>query len=278
MTTEKQPRKSSGLLFFILSCVSAFLAFKAISEPFYIFAAIALSFIASIYRAFQQGIINESMAILRIIATFALAWFLAETVGQALGLPGFFATMTGFYLTFFVTFIVTGKIIVYLRSDQQPSIVEKLLGGFVGCFEGILMAWLIVITVSTIPGSQLQKHYPGFFTQFTRPVENMLAPVLPEQAGDAVKVMKSAQRIAQNFKPEKVDRAALQEILTPIAEMPEIAELQNDQSVREMVEKKDFAALIGHPALRKLLESPELQQKIKNMDWAKLEQALAPAP
>lgn len=278
MTNEKQPRKASGLLFFIFNVLAAVCTFKALSEPPYIFAAMGFTFIACISRAYQGGIINEAMAILRIAGSFALAWFLAEHAGKALGLPGFLATITGFYLTLFVGFIVSGQLILWLNAGSNPSIPEKLLGGIVGGLEGVLVAWILLIGVCALPNSKMAGYYPQLFAQFTGPVEKMLAPVMPEQANSAVQVMKSAQRIANNFNPEKVDRQALQEILTPIAEMPEIAAIQQDQGIRDLVEKKDFMALINHPALRTLLESKDLQEKLKSLDLQKLERALSPRP
>lgn len=278
MSNEKQPRKASGLLFFIFNVLTAVCTFKALSEPPYIFAAMGFTFAACINRAYQGGIINEALAILRVIGSFILAWFMAEPLGKALGLPGFLATITGFYLTLFVGFIVSGQLILWLKSSAEPSIPEKLLGGIVGGLEGVLIAWILLIGVSALPNSKMAGYYPQFFSQFTGPVEKMLAPVLPDQANSAVQVMKSAQRIASNFNPEKVDRQALQEIITPIAEMPEIMAIQQDQSIKALVEKKDFMALINHPALRTLLESKELQDKLKNLDLQKLEQALSPTP
>lgn len=278
MTTEKQPRQSSGLLFFILSLTAAITAFKAIATPPFIFPAVGLALIACIHRAFVNGIINEALAIIRLLAAFGLGWLFSESVGQALGIPGFLAAIVGFYAVFFVSFIIVGKLIIIFKSDERPSIAEKLLGGFVGGFEGILVVWLMIMMIHTIPGSKLATFYPQLFAQLTKPVENILAPVLPDQANNMVQMMKTAQRISHNFKPEKVDRQALQEVLRPLAEMPEIAALQNDESLRELIEKKDFKALLSHPSLRHLLESKSIQEKLKNMDWQKLEQAISPRP
>jgi len=269
-------QSSSRLLLFLLSCLTAIFAYMALSSPPYIFVAMGLTFGVSILRAYQRGIVKESLAVLRIVGMLALAWFLAESVGKVLRLPGFLATLAGFYLTFFIGFLVSGKLISWFSSDEEPSIPEKLLGGLIGGFEGIIVAWILLLALCAMPNSKMANYYPEFFSQFTGPIDKMLAPVLPEQANNAVYMMKSAQKIAKNFDPEKVDRVALQEIFTPLVEMPEIMAIQQDESLRELVEKKDFRALLNHPTLRNLLESKEVQEKLKNMDWKRLERALSP--
>ena len=271
-----QKQSTNHLLFFILSGLAVVFAWLAISSPPFIFAAIGLAFSASIIRAYQRGIVKEAQAILRIVGSLILAWFLAETVGRALGFPGFLATITGFYITLFTGYLLSGLLINCFKTEEEPSIPEKILGGLVGGFEGVIVVWLLLLGLCALPNSQMASYYPRFFSRFTGPIDKMLAPVLPEQANSAVQLMKSAQRIASNFNPEKVDREALQEILTPLAEMPEIVAMQQDESLRKLVEKKDFMALLNHPALRNLLESREVQEKLKNMDWQKLERALSP--
>jgi len=273
-----QKQSSSRPLIFFLSCLIAIFAYLAVSSPPFIFAAIGLTFCTCIIRSYQRGIVKETLSLLRITGSIALAWFVAESVGKAMGLPGLFATISGFYLTFFIGFLVSGKLINWFSLNKEPAIAEKLLGGFIGGFEGILVAWILLLALCALPNSQMSSYYPQLFSKFTGPIDKMLAPLLPEQANNAVHMMKAAQRVAKNFNPEKVDREALQEVFTPLAEMPEIMAIQQDQSIRELVEKKDFVALLNHPTLRNLLESKDVQEKLKNMDWEKLERALSPEP
>jgi hypothetical protein len=64
------------------------------------------------------------------------------------------------------------------------------------------------------------------------------------------------------------------EVMQPLAEMPEIIEVQNNPEIQQLVQQRDIAGLIKHPALQKLMENPNLQQKMLDLDWEKLERAL----
>jgi uncharacterized membrane protein required for colicin V production len=265
-----------GLILIALFCLVVASAWQALSSPPYLIATVGLTLGACIFRAYRRGIYLEFVTLLRFFGSLTLGWYLSADVGRALGLPLMLATVSGFYLTFITLYLVSGALIKrYSKKDAEPSIPEKILGALLGGFEGIILAWVLVFTLSLLPNSKVSEYYPQF-SQFTGPVENMLAPVMPEEAAQTVQMVKTVQRITQNFKPEKVDRAALQEIILPLAEMPEMVALQEDESLRKLIEKRDFQAMLNHPALRNFLESEELRNRMQNIDLKRLERALVP--
>jgi len=269
-------QSTSSLILLVLIGLIIASAWKAVSAPPFILATIGLTLGTCIFRAYQRGIFHELSTLLRFAGSLALGWYLSAYVGKALGMPVLLSAISGFYLTFISVFLLSGVLLKWFRNEKdEPSIPEKILGGLLGGFEGIIVSWLLIFTLSILPNSRIADFYPQF-SQFTGPVENMLAPVMPEEAAQTVQMVKTVQRISRNFKPEKVDRAALQEILMPLAEMPELVALQEDESLRELVAKKDFKAVFNHPALRNLLESEELRAKMQNIDLKKLERALVP--
>ncbi len=265
--------KSLLLMVFIALIIAS--AWLAISEPIYILATIVLTIAACIYRAYQRGIYREFFTLLRFFGSLTIGWYFSADIGKALGLPVMLATVSGFYLTFISLYILSGVLIKWLRPEKKElSVPVKILGGLLGGFEGIIVAWLLVLAVSMLPGSRLADYHE--FTLLTRPVEDMLMPIMPAEALNTVEMVRTVQRVTKNFKPEKVDRAALQEILMPLAEMPEIIALQQDESLRHLIENRDFKAVLNHPALRSFLESEELRTKMQSIDLKELERALIP--
>jgi len=251
-------------------------AWKAFSEPPYIIATALFTLAACILRAYQRGIYRELITLLRFFGSLTLGWYFSAEVGRLLGLPAMVAAISGFYITFISLYLLSGLLIrIFSKKTKDLAIAEKLLGGLLGGLEGVILTWVLVFTLSLLPGSKISEYYPQF-SQFTGPVENMLAPIMPEEAAQTVQMVKSVQRITQNFKPEKVDKAALQEILLPLAEMPELVALQQDESLQKLVEERDFQGMLNHPAMRNLLESEELRQRMQNIDLKKLERALVP--
>lgn len=251
-------------------------AWKAFYEPSYIIATVISTVAVCVLRACRRGIFREFFTLLRFIGSLLLAWYFSAAVGSMLGLPLMLAAISGFYLIFLVLFLGSGFLSKFFISNKEEiSIPAKLLGAMLGGFEGVIVAWILVFTLAMLPNSRLADYYSEF-SQFSAPVENMLAPIIPEQAAQSIELVKTVQRISSNFKPEKVDRQALQEIITPLAEMPEITALQEDAGIRELVENRDFKGLLNHPALRNFLESEELRQRMQNIDLKKLERALVP--
>ena len=266
----------NGLILIVLFGLVIASAWQAFSEPSYIIATALFTVAACILRAYQRGIYRELITLLRFFGSLALGWYLSVEVGRALGLPLMLASVSGFYLTFISLYLISGALIKWFsKKGEELSIPEKLLGGLLGGFEGIILAWVLIFTLSLLPGSKVAEYYPQL-TQFTGPVENMLAPIMPEEAAQTVQMVKSVQRITQNFKPEKVDKEALQEILLPLAEMPELVALQQDESIQKLIESRDFQGLVNHPTLRNFLESEELRQRMQTIDLKKLERALVP--
>lgn len=267
---------TNSLLLMILVALIVATAWKAVSEPSLILASIILTISTCIFRAYQRGIYREFFTLLRFFGSLTVGWYLSADVGEALGLPVMLAAISGFYLTFIGLFLISGALIKWFSPEKKElSVPTKMLGGLLGGFEGLIIAWLLVFTVAMLPGSKLADYYHEF-AQFTRPIENMLTPIMPEEAVHTVEMVKTVQRVTRNFKPENVDRAALQEILMPLAEMPEIITLQQDEGLRELIRERNFKAVLNYPALRNFLESEELRTKMQSIDLKKLERALIP--
>lgn len=251
-------------------------AWQAFYEPPYIIATALFTLSACVLRAYQRGIYRELFTLLRFFGSLGLGWYLSADVGKLLGLPAMVAGISGFYITFISLYLLSGLLMkIFGKKTEELAIAEKLLGGLLGGFEGIILAWVLIFTLSLLPGSRISEYFPQL-AQFTGPVENMLAPIMPEEAAQTVQMVKSVQKITQNFKPEKVDKAALQEILLPLAEMPELVALQEDESIQKLIESRDFQGLVNHPALRNFLESEELRQRMQSIDLKRLERALVP--
>jgi len=266
----------NGMIVIVLFGLVVASAWQAFYEPTYIIATALFTLALCILRAYQRGIYRELVTLLRFFGSLGLGWYLSAEVGKALGLPAMLASISGFYLIFISLYLVSGALIRWFsKKDAELSIPEKILGGLLGGFEGVILAWILIFTLSLLPGSKISAYYPQL-TQFTGPVENMLAPIMPEEAAQTVQMVKSMQRITQNFKPEKVDKVALQEIMLPLAEMPELVALQEDESIQKLIESRDFQGLVNHPTLRNFLESEELRQRMQSIDLKKLERALVP--
>ncbi|NLF97575.1 MAG: CvpA family protein [Candidatus Riflebacteria bacterium] len=266
----------NGLIMIVLFGLVIASAWQAFYEPSYIIATALFTLALCILRAYQRGIYRELVTLLRFFGSLGLGWYLSAEVGKALGLPAMVASISGFYLTFISLYLVSGALIRWFsKKGAELSIPEKILGGLLGGFEGVILAWILIFTLSLLPRSKISAYYPQL-TQFTGPVENMLAPIMPEEAAQTVQMVKSMQRITQNFKPEKVDKVALQEIMLPLAEMPELVALQEDESIQKLIESRDFQGLVNHPTLRNFLESEELRQRMQSIDLKKLERALVP--
>lgn len=151
---------------------------------------------------------------------------------------------------------------------------SKLLGSFIGAFEGLLIGLMVLLAIGMVPGSSLADNPPEMLRFVSGSTEKIIAPIIPDEAGNAVRAVKTMSRMAKGIDPEKVDSQAVMEVMQPLAEMPEIMEMQNNPEVQKLIEQRDIAGLVRHPALRKIMENPELQQKMLNLDWKKLERAL----
>ncbi len=272
--SEKKGLNLIRILPFFLSISSITLGVHSLSQPPYIFAAAGCMFLSCTLRAFNRGIFNEILSFLRLLGSFAIGWFFGKHAGEALGLPGILASISGFYLLFFLSFTFLGKLIAEIGKEKPLSMATKVLGAFAGAFEGIILAWVIVFSVYSLPNSKLPEYYPGLFERFSAPVENMLAPVLPEQAQSTMNAVKTAQKLIRGVDPQKVDRQALNEVIMPIAEMPEVKVLQNNSQVQQLIQNRDFKGLIQHPSVRSFLENKDVQQRLMNFDWQKLDKAL----
>jgi uncharacterized membrane protein required for colicin V production len=269
-------KANDGLILVALFCLIVATAWKAVSSPQFIIATVAITIGAGIFRAWRRGIFREFLTLLRFFGSLTLGWYFSSAVGKMLGLPLALASVSGFYLTFIVLLVVSGALINWLsKENAEPSIPEKMLGGLLGGFEGLILAWVLVFTLSMLPGSKISAYYPEM-SQFTRPVENLLMPVMPTEAAKTVEMVQSVQRMSQNFKLEKVNREALYEVMAPLAEFPELIALQEDESFRKLSDKRDFQAMLNHPALRNLLESEEFRQRIQSIDLKQLERAIIP--
>jgi hypothetical protein len=108
----------------------------------------------------------------------------------------------------------------------------------------------------------------------TGSTEKIISPLIPEEAGKAVRAIKTMSRLSQGIDPEKVDRGEIIEVMKPLSSLPEIQKIQTDEQLQKLVREKDFKKLFKHPTIRKLMQNPELQNKVMNLDWARLERAL----
>lgn len=279
MEKRKHSDKTAWVLSFFSGVIAIGFAIKSFTQPVLIYPALAATMFSAVIRAWRKGIVNEGLSILRLVGAFSMGWFFSEEAGKFIGLPGILGSIAGFYALFFTSFFIFGRLIWLLTDENnEPDMVSKLLGAFVGGFEGLILCWVVFFSVYSIPGSKLAEFYPDMFQKFTTPVENILRPVLPESAGNAVQTIKTAQKLAQGFDAAKVDREAVVEIMSPLTEMPEIQALQNDPEIQQIAAEKDFQKLLQNKNFRNLMESKELQERMMNLDWKKLEKAISPQP
>jgi hypothetical protein len=136
---------------------------------------------------------------------------------------------------------------------------------------------LIFVALTIVPGSRLAEHQPQYLKDLTGSTEKILTPLLPDNANKAVKAMKTMSRLSKGIDPQKVDIEKMSKLMRPVAEMPEMQEVQNNPEVQQLIGEKNMRGLFKHPAVRKLIENPQLQEKIMNLDWEQLEQAIDPA-
>ncbi len=236
--------------------------------------ALLLFIISGSFRAYSRGTLAEILSIGRIVCAFGAGWFLRGHLTAIVPLKGILGEVAGFYGIFFLVYLGAGQGIALALKNHQPSMASKVLGAFIGGFEGLLIGMLVMVALSIAPGSSLAGNQPEIIKFISGSTEKMVAPVLPDQARNAVRAVKTMTRLSQGIDPEKVDGKVVMEVMQPLAEMPEIIEVQNNPEIQQLVQQRDIAGLIKHPALQKLMENPNLQQKMLDLDWEKLERAL----
>lgn len=264
----------AGFFLILLNLATIALTAFAFKNSSLALPALALFIISGSCKAYLKGTLAELLSLARIAGAFAAAWFFRGHAAQMLPVKGLLGEIAGFYAIFFLVYLGAGQGIALALKNHEPSMASKTLGAFIGAFEGLLIGLMVMVALTMAPGSSLAENPPEILSFISGSTEKIVAPILPEQAGNAVLAMKTMSRISQGIDPEKVDAQAVMEVMQPLAEMPEVVEIQSNPEVQRLLEQRDMAGLMRHPALRKLLENPELQQKMLNLDWKKLERAM----
>ncbi|MDN5278000.1 MAG: Colicin production protein [Clostridiales bacterium] len=259
---------------FILTLSAASFAAYSYYQPNMMLVAIGLFVFSAAFKAYQRGMLAELLSYGRLIGAFMLGWFFKAPVGTLIGVNGIFASIAGFYLLFFCSYLLAGWFIKTILKNHEPSMPSRFLGAIAGGFEGLVISLFVFIAMTLIPGSQLASHQPEFLKMITGSTEKIISPLIPEEAGKAVRAIKTMSRLSQGIDPEKVDRGEIIEVMKPLSSLPEIQKIQTDEQLQKLVREKDFKKLFKHPTIRKLMQNPELQNKVMNLDWARLERAL----
>lgn len=279
-TTKKSSTFNIVALFSFLLSISSFLLMAAsYKNHVYIVPAILILTAASAIKAYQKGILQEMMAYLKLFVAFMAGWLLKAQVGSILPVPALFSGIAGFYLVFLLTYLFFPLFARLVISKSSPGPASKFLGALAGALEGGILGIIIFIALTLIPGSDLADHQPPILRSLTSKAEKVIEPMLPEKASKTIKAIKTMTRISKGgIDPKKVDRKELTEVFKPLSTIPEVKEIQSDPELRSLIEKKQIKKLIKHPAIEKLAKSPELQEKILQIDWNRLEQALGINP
>ncbi len=274
---NKAPGLLRGLIPFLISCAAIGMAVLSYGTPAFMFPAILLLILASAIKSWQKGIFICLLSYLRLVLAFGAGWLFKTEIGQLLNITGIFRDIAGFYATFLGLYFILGRMIKMIARSNQPAIFSKILGSIAGGFEGLVFGMLIFVALTIVPGSQLAEHQPQYLKDLTGSTEKILTPLLPDNANKAVKAMKTMSRLSKGIDPQKVDIEKMSKLMRPVAEMPEMQEVQNNPEVQQLIAEKNMRGLFKHPAVRKLIENPQLQEKIMNLDWEQLEQAIDPA-
>lgn len=276
MTDKKKnpPSLLVGFFSFSLSVASILLAIAAFKLPFLMLPAILLFILSSSLKAFRKGILAELLSFVKLAGAFALGWYFKIEAGQLLNIKGIFSSIVGFYAIFLTIFFATGKLISAALRNHQPSLPSRLLAAFAGAFEGLILGTFTFFAMTMIPGSQLAEHQPGFLKDLTGSTEKMIAPLLPKEASNAIRAVKTMSQLSKGVDPSKIDREELLTVMQPISQIPEIQKIQNDPEIQKLIAKKDFPRLLRHPTIVKLMENPDLQGKLLGLDWKRLDKAL----
>lgn len=264
----------AGFFLFLLNLGTIAATIFSLKHPQLALPALLLFIITGAFRAYARGTLAEMLSIGRIVCAFAAGWFLRGQLQPILPLKGILGEIGGFYGIFFLVYLVSGQGIALALKNHQPSMTSKVLGAFIGSFEGLLIGMLVMVALSMVPGSSLADNQPEIIKFIGGSTEKIVAPVLPDQARNAVRAVKTMTRLSQGIDPEKVDGKTIVEVMKPLAEMPEVVEIQNNPEIQHLIQQRDIAGLIKHPAMQKLMENPNLQQKMLDLDWKRLERAL----
>lgn len=268
----------AGLLSFLLNLSAVLVAVGAYFHSAVLLPSLAVFIIAGAYRAYIKGTLAELLSFLRIGLAFAIAWFFKSEASTILPIKGLYGEIASFYSLFLITYILAGQAIGLALKNHFPSKASQFLGALIGAFEGLLIGLFVFVAMSLLPESSLSRNPPDALKFISGSVEKIVAPIMPEQASNAVRAIKTMGKLSQGIDPAKVDSRTLAEVMQPIAQLPEVREVQNNPVVQQLVAQKDIPRLIQHPAVKKLFESPQLRQKMLELDWKKLERALGQKP
>ncbi len=264
----------TGFLVFLVNLGTIVVTFAAYKNRDLLLIALAMFIFSSGFKAFYQGALAELLSLARLAVSFLAAWLFKAEIANLLPIKGILGEIAGFYSLFILIYLAAGQGIKHALKEHEPSRTSKIFGAGIGAFEGLLIGLFVFFAMSLVPGSSLSENPPEFISKLFGSTEKIVAPMLPEKAGNAVQAMKTMSRISRKLDPAKVDQIELAEAMRPLAEMDEITQLQSNPEIQRLLENRDFPALIRHPALKNLLENPSLQEKIMNLDWKRIEKAL----
>ncbi len=278
-----EPKKNSagllaGFFSFLLNLATIVLTIGSFKNPELLLPALLMFVVAGAFRAYLKGILAEFLSFARLAVAFAIAWIFKADFTPVLQIKGIFGEIAGFYSLFLLIYISSGYGISIAMKDHHPSMPSKLLASLAGAFEGMLIGLFVLLAISMVPGNRIAEDQPWLFKTISGSAENIVAPILPAKAGNAVTAVKTMGKIAKGIDPAKVDVQAVHEVMRPIAEIPEVREVQSNEEIQKLIAEKNFVRLIKHPAMQKLLENQDLQKKLMELDWKKLEKAFGNNP
>jgi uncharacterized membrane protein required for colicin V production len=273
---KTRPGFLPSLISFLIGLSAIVLAVFSYHMAVLIIPALVLLTANSAFKAWNKGIFLSLMSYVRLIFAFGLGWLFKTEAGLLFGIKGFLRDIAGFYALFFLSYFVIGRMIAVMEKKFRPGSISRFFGAIAGGFEGFIIGIFIFLAMTMIPGSDLIEHQPEFLISIAGSAKNLVSPLVPEKAKQVLEAVQTMTKLSGKINPEKIDQEKVYTIMQPIAEMPEIIEVQNNPEIQRMIATKNFSGLLKHPAMLKLLENPELQDKIINLDWKGLEKAVRP--
>ena len=214
----------------------------------------------------------------RFAAAIAVGYLFGSDAGKAIGLGGFAASVSGFYLCAIVVFIFIGMLgkLVFI-PERIPGFADKIVGLFLGAAEGVVFFTVATWVVSLYPPdwNQSQQALPSRVAEQVS--GQLIEPFVPAQASGVIELFVLARDARKGIDLQKIDQEKLSAMFQPLRSNPRIQQIADDSELRSLIQQKDFVRLMKHPKVTALLNDRDFQTLAAGIDWNKFSSIVRPA-
>ncbi|HNW36789.1 MAG TPA: CvpA family protein [Candidatus Ozemobacteraceae bacterium] len=218
-------------------------------------------------QGYQFGAAGALFSWGRFAACVAAGYLFGSAAGNAIGLGGFAASVTGFYLCAIAVFVFIGFLgKLVFAPNRIPGFVDKIAGLVLGAAEGVFLFTLASWVVSLYPPDWNQSQ-PAFPARVAEQVSGkLIEPLVPAQASGVVELFALARDARRGIDPQKIDHERLSAIFQPLRSNPRFQELAGDPELRSLTQQKDYVGLMKHPKVTALLNDKDFQTLANGID------------